>query len=72
MELEFKDFFSGLTADEKKELAEKAGTSVAYLSQLANGHRKAGLASVTQLTQADKRITHAMLRPDVSGNAQAA
>ncbi len=35
-----------LSHQEKVEFAEKADTSLAYLSQLANGHRKAGLKTM--------------------------
>lgn len=35
-------YYSSLSAGEKTEFAERLGTSVAYLSQLANGHRNPG------------------------------
>lgn len=69
-ELGFKDFFSSLSADEKKTLAEKAESSVASLSQIANGHRRAGYSLAARLKRADGRITDEMLRPDIFGPAQ--
>lgn len=35
-----KEFWRALDGAEKKKLAEAAGTSVAYLSQVVNGHRR--------------------------------
>lgn len=61
----FKGFFSSLDPEQKRELAEKAGTSVAYLSQLANGHRRAGADAIVRLCRADSRITFEMLRPEM-------
>lgn len=69
-ELGFKSFFSALTADEKRELASKARTSVAYLSQMANGFRCAGYSISARLKAADPRITDNMLRPDIFGETQ--
>jgi DNA-binding transcriptional regulator YdaS (Cro superfamily) len=70
-ELGFKTFFSELTADEKRALARRANTSVAYLSQMANGFRSAGYSVSARLKAADPRITDKMLRPDIFGEAQA-
>lgn len=70
--LEFQKLFTSLDAEEKRDLAERANTSVAYLSQIANGHRKAGVDIIASLTNADNRITAAMLRPDRFGAAIAA
>lgn len=36
----FSDYWSGLDADGKRDLAQRLYSSVAYLSQLAHGHRK--------------------------------
>lgn len=57
---EFKQFWAGLKPKEKSELAEKADTSVAYLFQVANGHRRAGHKTIGNLVQADERIRHDM------------
>ena len=65
----FKDYFSALSAEQKRSLAESARTSVAYLSQIANGHRKAGVGLMANLAGVDVAITPAMLRPDLFGRA---
>lgn len=57
----FQELFSTLSADQKRQLARDAGTSVAYLSHLANGQRKAGRKSIKALLAADNRITIDML-----------
>jgi transcriptional regulator with XRE-family HTH domain len=61
----FLKYYSTLTASQKRELASRAKTSVVYLSQIANGHRKAGAALISRLTKADRNLTPAMLRPDL-------
>lgn len=61
----FQAFYRKLTPTEKIELAKRARTSVNYLSQVANGHRTAGLDLYYRLNQADDRITLKMLRPDL-------
>jgi len=65
----FRNFYEALTSDERMDLAERADTSVAYLSQIAHGHRKAGASFSARLKSADNRITDAMLRPDLYGAA---
>lgn len=57
----FKEFYQSLSADEKRKLAADAGTSVAYLSHIAHGYRRAGRISIVRLMQADQRITLPML-----------
>jgi len=54
----FKSHWVGLSPEEKKLLAEKAETSVAYLSQVANKHRNAGWKTIRKLVQVDERITY--------------
>ena len=61
----FKEHYASLSASQKQDLAKSAKTSVAYLSQLANGHRKAGIEVMVALKMADPAITDAMLRPDL-------
>ncbi len=61
----FKTFYRTLDRDEKHALADRAGTSVAYLYQVAHGHRMAGASVSARLKAADGRITDAMLRPDL-------
>ncbi len=41
--MEMKAYYVDLNREQKEELAEKVKTSVAYLGQIASGHRKAGL-----------------------------
>lgn len=61
----FKTFYGLLDKAEKQALADRAGTSMAYLYQVAYGHRKAGASVSARLKAADGRITDAMLRPDL-------
>jgi len=64
--MDMKTYLKNLTREEKVSLAEKANTSVAYLSQLANGHRKAGLKTVIALENAsDGALTREAIRPDL-------
>lgn len=58
----FKQLFDALTDEEKLNLADKADTSVEYLSQIANGHRGAGANLIGRLMAADKRIKFQMMR----------
>lgn len=46
-------------------LASALGTSVAYISQIAHGHRRASPALARRMVIADKRLTLAKLRPDI-------
>lgn len=65
--MNLKNYLSGLSPEQKKELADHFGTSVEYLSQLANGHRKAGpkfLAGIERATAG--QVTQAELRPDLA------
>jgi len=50
--MRFQSYYRDLTAQEKRDLAEALQTSVAYLSQLANGHRKAGVKILSRITDA--------------------
>ena len=61
----FKSFYDALEKPEREDLAERAKTSIAYLWQVANGHRKAGASVSARLKAADNRITDSMLRPDL-------
>lgn len=66
--MDIKSFIEPMSADEKAAFAERAKTSVAYLSQLANGHRKAGLKTVHAIEQASNgSVTGHDLRPDIFG-----
>jgi DNA-binding transcriptional regulator YdaS (Cro superfamily) len=58
-------FLDSLSPEELMHLADRAGTSKAYLYQLATGRRRAGMNISARLKAADGRITDAMLRPDL-------
>lgn len=60
--LGFKAYFDALDAKNKKELADKASTSVNYLFQISNGHRQAGADLISRLIAADDQITFGMMR----------
>lgn len=64
--MDFKTFWVSLKADEKTALAKDAETSVAYLSQVAHGHRNAGADVIERLMKADSRISFSMMRPGVA------
>lgn len=65
----FADIWFGLTPDQKKALAEKAGTSVDHLRQVAGGHRNIGVNLGARLKRADRRMTDAVLWPRLYGRA---
>lgn len=52
--MKFKDYYKGLTADQKRELAKRLQTSPEYLSQLCSGHRFAGLKLVRSIQPATR------------------
>jgi DNA-binding transcriptional regulator YdaS (Cro superfamily) len=55
-----------LTKTELEEIAEKAGTSVGYLVQIKNGHRKASPKLVTKIQEATNgKVSREDLRPDL-------
>jgi hypothetical protein len=60
MRKNFKEIWTELDADGKRELAAKGKTSVAYLSQVANGQRNAGRKTIGNLMSADERINFEM------------
>jgi len=50
------------------ELADKVGTSHAYISQLAHGFRRPSPKMTTRLVRATNgELTHVALRPDIYG-----
>jgi hypothetical protein len=61
----FNDYWQSLPSHEKASLADKAGTSLNYLSQIANGHRLSGANLMSRLVAADENITIQMMRPDL-------
>lgn len=57
MSNQFQKYWVALSADEKRNLAELADTSVAYLSQVAHGTRRAGNKTIESLLKADRAIS---------------
>lgn len=63
--MKYADYYTALSPDGKRALARRLKTSVAYLSQLATGHRKAGLKYLLLISRAtDGAVTPIELRPD--------
>jgi DNA-binding transcriptional regulator YdaS (Cro superfamily) len=63
--MEFKNYYKKLSAEEKRELSKKLDTSRFYLSQLANGKRKAGAKYLLAIFDATNgEITPQQLRPN--------
>jgi len=56
MSEEFKSLWVSLSADEKRQLAAAAHSSVATLSQVAHGSRGAGASIIRRLLKADSRV----------------
>lgn len=64
LSIEFSRYWKALDPKQKEELAERCNTSVAYLSQIANGDRDPSLALAAQLAS-ETGISRRKLRPDV-------
>lgn len=61
-----REWLAKTPAEEREIVAQKAGTSVGHLWQLAGGHRKASADLAERLQDASEgRITIAGLRPDL-------
>ena len=52
----FNEFWTTLEPQQKQRLADRADTSMMYLSHIAHGHRQPGRAMIKKLLDADKRI----------------
>ncbi|MDY7116571.1 YdaS family helix-turn-helix protein [Halomonas sp. SSL-5] len=66
MSQQLRDWLGQTNNDERQALADRAGTSVAHLWQLAGGHRKASLELAKRLEDASKgALTIEGLRPDI-------
>lgn len=64
-------YWEELSPDEKKELAKRCDTSVAYLSQVFHGHRKAGWRFAQRLSAETKgAVTCGELRPEIFGEGR--
>lgn len=60
------DYYTSLTPEQKKTLADRLGTSQAYVSQIFYGHRKAGVKILARIELAtDGVVTPSDLRPDI-------
>lgn len=68
--MNLKKYITSMSGDELEKFAGKAGTSVAYIRQLASGHRKAGLKSISGIVAASNgNVTANDLRPDMFDEA---
>lgn len=68
--MKLKKYLSTLNDDQKRQLATKLKTSVAYLYQLAGGHRKAGLKIMMLIEPStDGAVTQGDLRPEFLDSA---
>lgn len=66
--MRFKKYYKSLSAEDKKDLADRMNTSLAYLSQLANGHRKAGAKILLQIESSTGGLVSAVeMRDEASG-----
>jgi len=64
--MDFRTYYLALSPRDKRRLAKALGTSVAYLSQLAHGHRRAGVRILTAIEPATGgRVRREELRPDI-------
>lgn len=61
-----RDYFNGLSKDERSDFAERAGTSVGYIWVLSGGHRRPSPPLVIRLVIASNgRLSPEGLRPDL-------
>lgn len=66
--MDLKQYLSELTPEQRQDLAERAGTSPAYLVQLAGAHRKPSPAMARALVEAsNNKLSLENLRPDIWG-----
>jgi DNA-binding transcriptional regulator YdaS (Cro superfamily) len=66
--MSFKSYYDSLDSSGKKELSGKMKVTLGYLSQLATGHRKAGIHVIAKIERATNgALTREQLRPDVFG-----
>jgi DNA-binding transcriptional regulator YdaS (Cro superfamily) len=68
--MNLQNYINSLSLEELQEFADRADTSVAYIKQLATGHRKAGAKSIFNLIAASGGVlTPESLRPDFKKTA---
>lgn len=64
--MNIKKYIKPMDSKELELFAKNAGTSVAYIRQLASGHRKAGMKSIGGIVTASQGVVTASdLRPDI-------
>lgn len=57
--MRFLDFYSTLNRHERADFAKRIGTSQAYLSQLAHGHRLPGMALAFRIVRESRGLVDA-------------
>lgn len=64
--MDLKTYTAKLTPEQRRGFADRAGTNLAYLSQLIHGHRRASPTLARRLREASgNQIDLCALRPDV-------
>jgi hypothetical protein len=58
--IKFKVYWKSLSSEEKTLLSERSGVAWSYLSNIANGHRKAGRETINRLIQAESDLSFEM------------
>jgi DNA-binding transcriptional regulator YdaS (Cro superfamily) len=65
--MQLADYLRALETREREQLADKAGTSVAYLYQIAGKHRRASKELALKIeTASGCEVTRQELRPDLA------
>lgn len=59
-------FAKSLDSAQRREIAKRAGTNTVYLSQLANGHRKASVELAKKLVRASQQVFPIMRESEVN------
>ena len=68
--MNLQNYIDSLNPEQLQQFADRADTSVAYIKQLATGHRKAGAKSIFNLISASGgALTAESLRPDFKKSA---
>lgn len=68
--MNLKQYYDSLNKEGKQEFANRLNTSVAYLSQLANGHRNAGTPILLRIDKASEgNVSPQELRADLYESA---
>lgn len=64
--MDVREFLRSATPEERERVARIAGTSVAYLYQLAGRHKLPSISMCERLIAAEPRLTLAELHPDLA------